>query len=80
MQVMLDKMYWVYSEDHKQFIDTAIGYEQLAKVLGISVHKLKYNLTLQKHKRNKYIKDSKGMTRFILSEDDIRKVARKNES
>lgn len=66
-------MYFIYSEDGKQYIDTCIGIKQLSYFLNRQSYRVKKDLENIKRKRifeNKLIKSKQGLKFIIISEKD----------
>ena len=64
-------MYFIYSEDGKQYIDSCIGLKQLSYFLNRQEWRIKRELKNIRRKRkaeNKLIKNKQGLKFIIISE------------
>lgn len=67
-------MYFIYSEDGKQYIDSCIGLKQLSYFLNRQEWRIKRELEKIRRKRkaeNKLIKNKQGLKFIIISEKEL---------
>lgn len=67
-------MYFIYSEDGKQYIDSCIGLKQLSYFLNRQEWRIKRELKNIRRKRkteNKLIKNKQGLKFIIISEREL---------
>ena len=67
-------MYFIYSEDGKQYIDSCIGLKQLSYFLNRQEWRIKRELKNIRRKRkaeNKLIKNKQGLKFIIISEKEL---------
>lgn len=71
---MIGTMYFLYSVDGKEYINTCIGIDELARFLNRKRQNVLTSLrNLKKSRKKKYKIRGAGTTFTIISEDDLRK-------